>query len=159
EARPPPAPGAAPGTPMSEQGAKPGATREQALAPWQALVGTLIYAVVVALLARHHELWRDEVRALNIVSGSSSLIEMFRRLHNEGHPALWYLILYAGVHLTGSKLVLKPISALVACAAMYVFFRFAPWPWWQKAAFAVGVLPLYEYSVMCRNYGISMLLL
>jgi hypothetical protein len=127
--------------------------------PWQVLLGALIYAAVVAALASRHELWRDEVRALNIAAGSRSLVELFDNLRNEGHPALWYLLLYAGFHATGSMLVLKPISALIAVASMVVFFRCAPWPGWQKALFAAGLFPLYEYSVMCRNYGIGMLLL
>jgi hypothetical protein len=124
-----------------------------------ALIATAAYLIVVSFLAFHHEVWRDEVRALNIAAASHSPVDLLRNLKNEGHPALWYLLLYLGNHITGSMLVLKPTALLIAAAAAYVLMRFAPFPAWQKVLFLLGQFPLYEYSVMCRNYGISMLLL
>jgi len=118
----------------------------------------LAYTVALVILAWHHELWRDEVRALNIAAGSHSLGELISNLQNEGHPILWYLLLSAGYDLTGSMLVLKPIAILIAVGAALIFLRWAPFPRWFKALFLCGQLPLYEYAVMCRNYGISMLL-
>jgi hypothetical protein len=119
----------------------------------------LVYTVAVVFVAWHHELWRDEVRALNIAAGSHSLGELVSNLHNEGHPILWYLLLYAGYHLCGSMLVLKPIAILIAIGAALIFLLRAPFPRWFKVLFLCGQLPLYEYAVMCRNYGISMLLI
>jgi hypothetical protein len=124
-----------------------------------ALLITVLYGVVVAYIAWHHELWRDEVRALNIAAGARSLADLFALLHNEGHPPLWYLLLYAGYRLTHSMLILKPISLACAVGASFVFVRRAPFPTWQKVLFLGGGFPLYEYSVICRNYGISMLLM
>ncbi len=51
------------------------------------------------------------------------------------------------------------VSFLVAAAAVLIFLLRAPFPIWWKALFVVSVLPAYEYSVMARNYGISMLLM
>lgn len=124
-----------------------------------ALIVTAAYLLVVSFLAFHHELWRDEVRSLNIVAGSHSPIDLIRNLRNEGHPPLWYVLLYVSNHVTRSMLVLKPVAALVAAGAAYILMRFAPFPSWQKILLLLGQFPLYEYSVMCRNYGISMLLL
>ena len=93
-------------------GTRPSSSSED---DWKlALVATLAYGVVVTVLASHHELWRDEVRALNIAAHSGTPAQLVRRLENEGHPILWYLLLYAGYHLTGTMLVIKPIAALVA---------------------------------------------
>jgi hypothetical protein len=139
-------------TPGERAGAQP-------ISAAKALGGALVYSAAIGLLAYFHELWRDEGRALNIARQSHSLADLFKNLANEGHPALWYLILYAAVHAAGTMLVLKPVSGLIATAAMFVFFRWAPWPAWQKALFAAGLFPLYEYSVICRNYGVAMLLL
>ncbi len=36
---------------------------------------------------------------------------------------------------------------------------FSPFPLWIRCLFIFGSLPLYEYSVIARNYGINMLLL
>jgi hypothetical protein len=55
--------------------------------------------------------------------------------------------------------VLKVCAIAIAIAAAWLFLLKAPFLRWQKALFLVGVFPLYEYSVMTRNYGITMLLL
>jgi hypothetical protein len=47
---------------------------------------------------------------------------------------------------------------LLACAAIWLFIIDAPLPPWHKAMFVFCGLPVYEYSVMARNYGVSMLL-
>src|SRR5436309_11855134 len=120
---------------------------------------TLLYALTVVALASHHVLWRDEARALNIVMASDSIPELFQNLHNEGHPALWYLVLYAGFHLTRSTLVLKASSLVIAIAAVFVFLSRAPFALWHKVLFIFGSNPIYQYSVRCRNYGLSMLFL
>lgn len=134
-------------------------TPRERLTRAEALLWTLLYTAVVALIASRHELWRDEVRALNIACASESLSELRQNLRNEGHPALWYLLLQAGCHLTGSMRVLKVLSIAAASAAVFLFFCCAPFSRWHKALFAAGLFPLYEYSVVCRNYGIAMLLL
>lgn len=123
------------------------------------LLLTLIYGVSVIFISSFHEVWRDEVRALSIVMDSRDIIQLFKNLHNEGHPGLWYLILYFGFKLTRAVVVLKIVSILIAISAIYVFLKRAPFLWIQKILFVFGFFPLYEYSVISRNYGFSMLLL
>lgn len=80
-------------------------------------------------------------------------------MQGEGHPMLWHLLLYGSYQVTSSKLVLPVLSFLIAAAAMFLFIFRSPLPPWLKAMFVFCGLPIYEYSVMARNYGISMLLL
>jgi hypothetical protein len=120
---------------------------------------TLLYLAAVGFLASRHVLWRDEVRAINIAGASHSLGELVFYLHNEGHPAIWYLLLYAAIHGAGTSAVVKPLSLAIAGVSVFLVLRFSPFARWQKAVFATGLFPLFEYSVMCRNYGVSMLLL
>jgi hypothetical protein len=127
-----------------------------ALFPWSLFIA---WAVVVSLTALYHEFWRDEVRALSFAMHSSSPSDLFKSMENEGHPMLWYLLLYGGYRATGSTWVLPVLSLLVAGAAVYLFIFFSPFPRWMKTLFVFSGLPIYEYSVMARNYGISMLLL
>jgi hypothetical protein len=116
------------------------------------------HLLLLLFFASSHELWRDEVRALNIVLDSSSPLDLLRKLHNEGHPFLWYAILYVGHGVLRTKAVLVAASLLIAEAAVFVFVAYAPFPRWQRVLFALGLFPLYEYSISCRNYGLSMLL-
>src|SRR5579872_6603456 len=100
-----------------------------------ALTWLLVWAAVVVAIALRHELFRDEVRAIDIVAASDSLAALVENLKNEGHPILWYLLLYAGYHATGSMLVLKPTALVVAAAAVWLWLRHAPFKSWHKVLF------------------------
>jgi hypothetical protein len=116
------------------------------------------FAIVVSTTL-HHEYWRDEVRPWSLAGSAQSFSDLFHRIRYEGHPMLWYLLLYGARTLLDAPVVLPILSLLVATAAMTLFMLRAPFSLWFKSLFLFGALPLYEYSVMARNYGISMLLL
>jgi hypothetical protein len=118
----------------------------------------VVHFVILVILFQAHEVWRDEARALNIVLESGSPLALLRNLHNEGHPALWYLLLYVAHGIFQTKAVLAVLSLLIAEAAVFVFVAYAPFPRWQRVLFAFSHSPLYEYSIVCRNYGLAMLL-
>jgi len=117
-----------------------------------------VWAVLTVAGAFRHEMWRDEVRALSIAVQSPSPLAVLAGLKNDGHPALWHLLLWATYRPLGTPLVLPVLSWTMAAAAVLLLLR-SPLARWQKALFVAGVLPLHEYSVMCRSYGLSMLLL
>jgi hypothetical protein len=123
---------------------------------WLCVLGWLL---VVLLTCSRHEFYRDEVRALSLAMDARSLSDLPRLLQDEGHPILWYVLLWSGYHITSSTLVLPVLSVLIAGAAVVVFVAFSPFPRWLQAMFVFGGLPLYEYSVSARNYGISMLIM
>jgi hypothetical protein len=129
-----------------------------ALGRWQTLALLVVYLGVVSVTAYRHELFRDEVRALLIAHRTASLRDLLAALHNEGHPPLWYLVLRAASSLGGLRAI-KPLAIAIAASAVFLFLSYSPFPRYQKVLFVFGALPLYEYSVMCRNYGIVMLLL
>ncbi len=133
-----------------------GATQE--ISPVARMAVMAVYGAILILLASRHEFWRDEVRGLTY-SMDNGFPEIFTGLRYEGHPALWLLILWIAFRLFHSVLVLPIASAVIAAGATYLFLARAPFRPWQKVLFAFGVFPLYEYSVICRDYGISMLLL
>jgi len=119
----------------------------------------LLWFAVVVLGILRHEFWRDEVRALSLARSARSIVDLFALLKNEGHPCLWYLLLYVGHAVTSSKWVLPIASLAVASAAVLLLIFRSPLPLWLKALFVFGRMPLWECSVMARNYGISILLL
>jgi hypothetical protein len=119
----------------------------------------LLWCAVVVLGTLRHEYWRDEVRALTLARDARSLPDLFALLKDEGHPMLWYLLLHVGYVATSSKLVLPIVSLAAAMAAVAILIFRSPLPLWLKALFVFGRMPLYECSVLARNYGISILLL
>jgi len=118
-----------------------------------------VQAALLALLASRHEFWRDEIRALTIVTDCPHFLGLFRAVHNEGHPLLWYVLLYASVKAVGVHWALQVTGGLVALGSSLVFLRFSPFRFWQRALFAFGHYPIYEYAVVSRNHGTAMLVL
>lgn len=118
-----------------------------------------LWLAAVLIIEGSHEFWRDEVRAWSLARAAASPLDLPGLLRTEGHPVLWYVLLWIGKSIVDTPLVLPIVSVSVAFAAMVVLMFASPFPIWMKCLFMFGALPLYEYSVMARNYGISMLLL
>jgi len=115
-------------------------------------------ACVVAVATRH-EMWRDEVRALSVATAPGAPGAVLATWHGEGHPFTWYVLLRCAYAVFHTPLVLPVLGIAAAAAAVWLVLRHAPWPPAMRALFVFGALPLYEYSVMTRNYGIGMLAL
>jgi hypothetical protein len=118
-----------------------------------------IWFAGVVVTSAQHELWRDEVRALSLAITPDAFWQLPAMLQNEGHPIVWYLMLRAGFFIFASPVILKVLSLVVGFAAVVIYYRWAPFANWHKILFIFSFLPVYEYAVMARNYGISMLLL
>jgi hypothetical protein len=118
-----------------------------------------IWLTVVIFTATRHEFWRDEVRTLSLVRAATSPLDLYELIQYDGHPILWSLLLYIGKSIVDTPFVLPVVSIMIAFAAVAVFMFFSPFPFWIRCLLIFSALPFYEYSVMARNYGISMLLL
>lgn len=119
----------------------------------------LFWLAVVATLSANHVPWRDEVRALSIAVNATSPHALLESLQGEGHPALWFVLLNLVHHIYSDPVVLKLVSVAIAFLAIAIFLLRAPFPMWFRCLFMFCGLPLFEYSVSARDYGISMLLL
>lgn len=115
--------------------------------------------LLVGYLVLQHAFWRDEVRALSLALQGDSVFDMLRGMHGDGHPAVWHLLLRGAHSLWPTPAVLPAVSLAVALAAALLLALRSPFGWPVVAALLLGRLGLYEYSVMARNYGISMLLM
>ncbi len=118
-----------------------------------------IWLAAVIFTETRHEFFRDEVRALSFVRAAKSPLDLYGLIKYEGHPVLWYLLLYIGKSIIDTPLILPVTSIIIGFAAVAVFMCCSPFSLWFRCLFIFGALPFYEYSVMARNYGISMLLL
>ena len=114
---------------------------------------------LVLFQALHHALWRDEVRALSLALRGDTVVEMFKGLRGDGHPALWHLLLRAAHAVIGAPQVLPVLALLVATGAVALLIFRSPFPRPVVAALAFSALFSFEYAVMARNYGLSALLL
>ncbi len=133
---------------------EPFSKRSNTLISWGILLSWLAIVIGVSFF---HEMWKDEVRALSLAISPDFLSGLPTELKNEGHPIVWYLLLRWGFQISQSTAVLQIMSIAVAFISVFLFFRYAPFVVWFKICFLITFLPFYEYSVVARNYGISML--
>ena len=125
-----------------------------------AITLSAVFLVIGAVVAWHHEMWRDEMQAWLIARDAPSVFELFNIMKRyEGHPSVWHLGLYVLQFFTSSPIIMQPYHLLIAAATIFVFARFSPFTRLQKTLFAFGYFPFYEYAIICRNYAIGILLL
>jgi len=94
-----------------------------------------IWLIVVIFTATRHEFWRDEVRALSQVRAASSPLDLYGLIQYDGHPILWFLLLYIGKSIVDTPVVLPATSIIIAFAAVAVFMFFSPFPFWMPVHF------------------------
>lgn len=119
----------------------------------------LAYASLLALSLYRHEFWRDEMQAWNIVTGSSGIGELFRNKEYEGHPSLWFLILYPVSWLTHSPISIQVVNWVIAVGAAGLLIYKSPFTLVEKGLILFGYFFVFEYATISRNYMIGVLIL
>jgi hypothetical protein len=117
-----------------------------------------IFAAYVALLSALHEPWNGETQSWRLAIDSDGIVELFRNARYEGHPLLFHALLQLVGHVSRSWWAAAALHAVIACAAVYVILRYAPFNRLEKLLVVAGYFPAYEYSVLVREYGLGMLL-
>lgn len=120
---------------------------------------TAAFLVIAGLTIFRHEMWRDEVQAWMIASDSTTLANLFHNLRYDGHPSLWYLLLYAVGRFTQRPEAMQALHWLLSAGAVFILLRYSPFSRLQKVLIAFSYFPLFEYTVISRNYGIGMLMI
>lgn len=119
----------------------------------------LVWLALAAWLTWTHVPWRDEARAWSLMQLGQSWPDMFRAVHGEGHPYLWYIILRAGWDLFGVKQVLPVAGFLIGTAAAALLILRAPFRLGAIALIVFGVWLGFEYVAVARNYGMAVLVM
>lgn len=121
------------------------------------IVGVVALAIY-ALLAWRHQQWRDELQAWAIVRDSPDLGALFTQLHYEGHPALWYLVLWLPARLTRSVVAMQVVHWLAISSAAFLFAWRAPFRRTTRVLVLCSYFPLFEYGMVARGYVLAWLL-
>jgi hypothetical protein len=106
-----------------------------------------------------HEMWRDELQSWMIARWSSSIFDLVRNMRYEGHPPLWYLLLYAITRFTKWVPAMQLLNLVIATGTAYLVARYSPFTKFQKVLLCFGYFPLYEYGTISRSYGIGLFFL
>lgn len=119
----------------------------------------LAFVVVGFFGIWHHELWRDEVHSAMIAFESQSLGDLVQRKAYEGHPLMWYLLLYMLKQFTSDWFAMSVLQlSLAAAAAAIVLFK-SPFRVRERIFIVFGYFLIFEYGVLARNYAIELIFL
>ena len=104
-------------------------------------------------------MWRDELQAWLIVRDSHSFTQLFHVLHYEGHPALWYLLLWIPAHLSPNPTSMQVINCLIAIALAWIVLSTGVLPRSTRVLTVFSFFTLYQFGVQARSYELGVLLL
>jgi hypothetical protein len=122
------------------------------------LIALVAFAACVSLVSVLHEPWNDETQSWRLAIDSDGVGALIRNARYEGHPVLFHLLLQALGHLSRSWWAAVALHVIIACAAAWVVLRYAPFDRLEKALVVSGYFFAYEYAVIVRPYGLTLLL-
>lgn len=116
------------------------------------------YIFIVAFTAFHHEMWRDEARVWYLLK-NPDLFSLCKSIIMDGHPFLWYLVLYPLYLLKFNICSMQFVSAF-ACitAAAIILFR-SPFNNFVKILILFSAGMVYYIPVVSRSYCLIPLLI
>ena len=117
-----------------------------------------LYLIIAGYTAAHHELWGDEIHSWNIAKGSKNFFELILNTRYEGHPPLWYTILWFVSKLTHNPSSIQLVHFFIASLVVFLLLFYSPLPLSNRVLLPFGYFFLFEYTVLSRNYSIGLLL-
>lgn len=118
----------------------------------------LFYLCAAGFALTRHELWGDEIHSWNIAKASGTLVELMSNLRYEGHPPLWYVILWSISRFTRDPYAVGVVHLTIASMSVAVILFFTRLPLSTKLLLPFGYFFLFEYAALSRNYAIGILL-
>src|SRR5215469_9666538 len=118
-----------------------------------------LFATLLAITTFRHEMYRDEAQAWWIARNSRTILDVIQHLHYEGHPALWYLLIYVPSHFSRSMVWIQIINFIFAIAFSWLVLSE------HRINFTLRVLILFSspvffaMGVVARSYMLSTVLL
>jgi hypothetical protein len=122
---------------------------------WILFVACLL---VSALAMFNHELWGDEFHSWNIAKASGTVAELFQNIRYEGHPPLWYLILWISSKFTHNPAAMQLVHWLISAGVIYCVIFLSHFTFWIKTLLPFGYFFVFEYGILSRNYALGILL-
>jgi len=128
------------------------AERAVLIAVWVAQLACLL------VVAAHHEPWRDEADVW-LFARDAAPSAWVSFLKHSGSPGLWHLLVLPLARSGLPYASILYLNVAIVSIGVAIFLRYARLPLLLKLLFPFGVLPLHEYGVVARSYGLSFTLL
>jgi hypothetical protein len=139
-----------------------GANRSVGLAAsLRRLLPDLIFGVLViynTIRLFRHAMWRDELQAFTLTAAANTPLDLFAKLGYEGHPGLWYLLLWVITRFTGDPFFMQVAHLLIALGVWVLIWRLSPFRPIEKLLLLLGFCLFWEYFIISRGYALMALL-
>jgi hypothetical protein len=107
----------------------------------------------------YHEMWKDELHCWAVARNSSGLWDLLTgERRYDGHPFLWYYLLYLTTLVSRSYLGLHVVGVILSVVAALLWLRYAPLPRLLRLLLLGSYYTLYEYGVISRSYTLGIVL-
>jgi hypothetical protein len=118
----------------------------------------VLYIIVAWYVMQHHELWGDEIHSWNIAKASGSFFDLVSNTRYEGHPPLWYIILWSVSKFSHDTASIQVAHLIIAYLIVFIILFYSPFSLFIKTLIPFGYFFLFEYAILCRNYAIGILI-
>lgn len=122
------------------------------------IICIILYAAVTLFTVLHHEVWRDEAQVWLVVR-DLNIIEVIKHVRIEGHPLLWYFMVFPFAKTGLSVLSMQVVSWLFMTAAAAVFLWKSPFNILSKVCVLFSAGFVYWLPVLSRSYSLIPLLI
>ncbi len=113
----------------------------------------ILWCVLALVGLFHHELWRDETQVWCLVR-DMNFVDLFAATRIEGHPMLWYLLVFPFAKLGLPVESMQVLSfALVGCAVAIMLWK-SPFSNLEKFLVSLSAGMVYFLPVIARNYAL-----
>ncbi|MBX2842692.1 MAG: hypothetical protein KTR26_13055 [Flammeovirgaceae bacterium] len=123
------------------------------------LLSLLGYIGINIFMMFYHEPWRDELQAISLSKNSNSLASLVALTKYEGHPSLWFFILFFASKLSDSLIFIQILHLAIFGVGVFILLKYSKVDLKLKIPIIFGYYFMYEYSIIIRNYGIGITLL
>jgi hypothetical protein len=112
------------------------------------------YLAFAGLIAACHEPWTDEAQAWLLARENGLGTLLLHRLHYEGTPGLWHLLLWLLCRLHFSYGAMHGTTVLLGGAAAFLILRSSPFPPLVRWLLPFSVALAYQIPIVARSYSL-----
>jgi hypothetical protein len=133
---------------------KPVVSRRHLYATGTALAPAFFALLIVVDVIRtlRHAMWRDELETFGIAASSPSLWTLWLNLKYEGHPAVWYVLVWLITRATSDPIWMQVLHIGLAITVWSIIYLWSPFGRLEKILLLLSYFLFFEYFVISRSY-------
>lgn len=122
--------------------------------------GFILFFFILGIFRLYrHEMWLDETGPWLLARDSANYFELVFNKRYEGHPNLWYTLLFVLTRFSQEVVVMQWFHLLLITGFLALFLFKSPFSPVFKLLFGFSYYIFYEYQTLSRLYAVELLLL